>query len=246
MESMPPLPNKGYLEGKESQTLWRLLLEWKLNLRFFPFSFGSWRNSAQNFLCSLLILSFVILAPFSIFHEIDPWFIFIFYFKYKEFFFLTDEWKSAVVRLRDSPLYVGGGIYCLKGCGVDVNMDRGDWCVYSFVPTGLARAIAYHDFVLKLGCSHVPLSDICSLPWSGFLGFVFSFSFFQLSMQAKGYRVGPVYDDVLAMAWFFLELIVKSMALEQTRLLYNTLPLGRCKCKKSFLYLSGLFFGLIV
>lgn len=44
--------------------------------------------------------------------------------------------------------------------------------------------------------------------------------------KAKGYRVGPVYDDVLAMAWFFLELIVKSMALEQTRLLYNTLPLG--------------------
>lgn len=27
--------------------------------------------------------------------------------------------------------------------------------------------------------------------------------------KAKGYRVGPVYDDVLAMAWFFLELIVK-------------------------------------
>ncbi|XP_059634647.1 guanine nucleotide exchange factor SPIKE 1 isoform X2 [Cornus florida] len=44
--------------------------------------------------------------------------------------------------------------------------------------------------------------------------------------KAKGYRVGPVYDDVLAMAWFFLELIVKSMALEQTRLFYHNLPLG--------------------
>ncbi|TXG57710.1 hypothetical protein EZV62_015539 [Acer yangbiense] len=44
--------------------------------------------------------------------------------------------------------------------------------------------------------------------------------------KAKGYRVGPVYDDVLAMAWFFLELIVKSMALEQTRLFYHGLPLG--------------------
>ncbi|KAH9737465.1 Guanine nucleotide exchange factor SPIKE 1 [Citrus sinensis] len=43
---------------------------------------------------------------------------------------------------------------------------------------------------------------------------------------AKGYRVGPVYDDVLAMAWFFLELIVKSMALEQTRLFFHGLPLG--------------------
>ncbi|KAG4170830.1 hypothetical protein ERO13_A12G174201v2 [Gossypium hirsutum] len=43
--------------------------------------------------------------------------------------------------------------------------------------------------------------------------------------KAKGYRVGPVYDDVLAMAWFFLELIVKSMALEQTRLFYHSLPL---------------------
>ncbi|KAL0379335.1 UNVERIFIED_CONTAM: Guanine nucleotide exchange factor SPIKE 1 [Sesamum radiatum] len=41
---------------------------------------------------------------------------------------------------------------------------------------------------------------------------------------AKGYRVGPVYDDVLAMAWFFLELVVKSMALEQTRLFYHNLP----------------------
>lgn len=45
-------------------------------------------------------------------------------------------------------------------------------------------------------------------------------------MQAKGYRVGPVYDDVLAMAWFFLELIVKSMALEKMRLFYHNLPLG--------------------
>ncbi|GAA0149942.1 guanyl-nucleotide exchange factor [Lithospermum erythrorhizon] len=44
--------------------------------------------------------------------------------------------------------------------------------------------------------------------------------------KAKGYRVGPVYDDVLVMAWFFLELIVKSMALEQTRLFYHNLPLG--------------------
>ncbi|KAI4319269.1 hypothetical protein MLD38_032891 [Melastoma candidum] len=44
--------------------------------------------------------------------------------------------------------------------------------------------------------------------------------------KAKGYRVGPVYDDVLAMAWFFLELIVKSMALEQTRLFYHVLSLG--------------------
>lgn len=46
-------------------------------------------------------------------------------------------------------------------------------------------------------------------------------------LQAKGYRVGPVYDDVLAMAWFFLELIVKSMSLEQTRLFFHSLPLGR-------------------
>lgn len=44
--------------------------------------------------------------------------------------------------------------------------------------------------------------------------------------KAKGYRVGPVYDDVLAMAWFFLELIVKSMALEQARSFYHNLPLG--------------------
>ncbi|KAK1318522.1 hypothetical protein QJS10_CPB04g00652 [Acorus calamus] len=44
--------------------------------------------------------------------------------------------------------------------------------------------------------------------------------------KAKGYRVGPVYEDVLAMAWFFLELIAKSMALEQTRLFYQGLPLG--------------------
>ncbi|KAM1004068.1 hypothetical protein ACFX2C_004308 [Malus domestica] len=44
--------------------------------------------------------------------------------------------------------------------------------------------------------------------------------------KAKGYRVGPVYDDVLAMAWFFLELIVKSMALEKMRLFYHNLPLG--------------------
>ncbi|XP_073283618.1 guanine nucleotide exchange factor SPIKE 1 isoform X1 [Primulina huaijiensis] len=44
--------------------------------------------------------------------------------------------------------------------------------------------------------------------------------------KAKGYRVGPVYDDVLAMAWFFLEVIVKSMSLEQTRLFYQNLPSG--------------------
>ncbi|XP_075109550.1 guanine nucleotide exchange factor SPIKE 1 isoform X3 [Nicotiana tabacum] len=44
--------------------------------------------------------------------------------------------------------------------------------------------------------------------------------------KAKGYRVGPVYDDVLAMAWFFLELIVKSMALEQARSFYHNLPSG--------------------
>ncbi|KAL2934079.1 Guanine nucleotide exchange factor SPIKE 1 [Bienertia sinuspersici] len=44
--------------------------------------------------------------------------------------------------------------------------------------------------------------------------------------KAKGYRVGPVYDDVLAMSWFFLELIVKSMALEQIRLFYHNLPSG--------------------
>jgi dedicator of cytokinesis protein 6/7/8 len=48
-------------------------------------------------------------------------------------------------------------------------------------------------------------------------------------LQAKGYRVGPVYDDVLAMAWFFLELIVKSMALEKTRLFYHSLPIGTYK-----------------
>jgi len=45
-------------------------------------------------------------------------------------------------------------------------------------------------------------------------------------LQAKGYRVGPVYDDVLSMAWFFLELIVKSMALEQARLYDHNLPTG--------------------
>ncbi|XP_015967220.1 guanine nucleotide exchange factor SPIKE 1 [Arachis duranensis] len=44
--------------------------------------------------------------------------------------------------------------------------------------------------------------------------------------KAKGYRVGPVYDDVLAMAWFFLELVVKSMALEKTRLFYHSIPIG--------------------
>lgn len=44
--------------------------------------------------------------------------------------------------------------------------------------------------------------------------------------KAKGYRVGPVYDDVLAMAWFFLELIVKSMALEQNKIYSHDIPLG--------------------
>ncbi|GAB2223448.1 hypothetical protein Droror1_Dr00017589 [Drosera rotundifolia] len=44
--------------------------------------------------------------------------------------------------------------------------------------------------------------------------------------KAKGYRVGPVYDDVLAMSWFFLELIVKSMALEQSRIFLHSVPLG--------------------
>lgn len=53
-----------------------------------------------------------------------------------------------------------------------------------------------------------------------------SFNPMKSTLQAKGYRVGPVYDDVLAMAWFFLELIAKSMALEQTRLFYHSLPLG--------------------
>ncbi|XP_019059153.1 PREDICTED: guanine nucleotide exchange factor SPIKE 1 isoform X2 [Tarenaya hassleriana] len=44
--------------------------------------------------------------------------------------------------------------------------------------------------------------------------------------KAKGYRVGPVYDDVLSMAWFFLELVVKSMALEQARHFDHSLPSG--------------------
>eukprot|EP00250_Pteridium_aquilinum_P019527 c24469_g1_i1 orf=329-5872(-) len=44
--------------------------------------------------------------------------------------------------------------------------------------------------------------------------------------KAKGYRVGPVYDDVLSMAWVFLELIVKSMALEQARTYSSSLPVG--------------------
>ncbi|GAQ82020.1 guanine nucleotide exchange factor [Klebsormidium nitens] len=34
---------------------------------------------------------------------------------------------------------------------------------------------------------------------------------------AKGYKVGPVYEDVLSMAWVFLELITKSIALEANR-----------------------------
>ncbi|KAH9556934.1 hypothetical protein CY35_07G058600 [Sphagnum magellanicum] len=44
--------------------------------------------------------------------------------------------------------------------------------------------------------------------------------------KAKGYRVGPVYDDALSMAWVFLELIVKSMALQQSRTCIDNLPLG--------------------
>ncbi|THG22675.1 hypothetical protein TEA_011542 [Camellia sinensis var. sinensis] len=57
--------------------------------------------------------------------------------------------------------------------------------------------------------------------------------------KAKGYRVGPVYDDVLAMAWFFLELIVKSMALEQTRLFYHNIPLVvTLNIKEGFIALS--------
>jgi len=58
--------------------------------------------------------------------------------------------------------------------------------------------------------------------------YILSFYFIITSylLQAKGYRVGPVYDDVLAMSWFFLELIVKSMALEQSCLFYHNLPLG--------------------
>ncbi|KAJ7561812.1 hypothetical protein O6H91_03G042400 [Diphasiastrum complanatum] len=44
--------------------------------------------------------------------------------------------------------------------------------------------------------------------------------------KAKGYRVGPVYDDVLSMAWVFLELIVKSIALEQARVYVDGTPSG--------------------
>ena len=44
------------------------------------------------------------------------------------------------------------------------------------------------------------------------------------------------------MAWFFLELIVKSMALEKTRLFYHSLPLGKLESKHvltgEFLFLS--------
>lgn len=58
------------------------------------------------------------------------------------------------------------------------------------------------------------------------LMFLFSDCCIFNSLQAKGYRVGPVYDDVLAMAWFFLELIVKSMALEQSCLFDHNLPIG--------------------
>lgn len=38
--------------------------------------------------------------------------------------------------------------------------------------------------------------------------------------------MGPVYDDVLSMSWVFLEIIVKSMALEQSRKFADNLPLG--------------------
>lgn len=67
-------------------------------------------------------------------------------------------------------------------------------------------------------------------------------------VQAKGYRVGPVYDDVLAMAWFFLELIVKSMALEKSRLFYHSLSTGIFKFQETyschplcFLFLISMF-----
>jgi hypothetical protein len=51
-------------------------------------------------------------------------------------------------------------------------------------------------------------------------------------VQAKGYRVGPVYDDALSMAWVFLELIVKSMALQQSRTCVDNLPLGKSQISK--------------
>ncbi len=41
--------------------------------------------------------------------------------------------------------------------------------------------------------------------------------------------MGPVYDDALSMAWVFLELIVKSMALQQSRTCIDNLPLGKCR-----------------
>jgi hypothetical protein len=70
-----------------------------------------------------------------------------------------------------------------------------------------------------------------------YICFLLFFSFFEQNnfiVQAKGYRVGPVYDDVLAMAWFFLELIVKSMALEKTRLFYHSLPTGIFKLQETY------------
>ena len=83
--------------------------------------------------------------------------------------------------------------------------------------------------------------------------FVFNFlNRINFIVQAKGYRVGPVYDDVLAMAWFFLELIVKSMALEKTRLFYHNLPTGifefpesySCHLLRWLLLISMLFLHL--
>ncbi len=44
--------------------------------------------------------------------------------------------------------------------------------------------------------------------------------------------MGPVYDDGLSMAWVFLELIVKSMALQQSRTCVDNLPLGKSQISK--------------
>lgn len=52
-----------------------------------------------------------------------------------------------------------------------------------------------------------------------------------------------MYDDVLSMAWVFLELIVKSMALEQSRTYCEALPPGKspsCKIVKSSLKILTL------
>lgn len=63
---------------------------------------------------------------------------------------------------------------------------------------------------------------------------------FVVMTQAKGYRVGPVYDDVLSMAWVFLELIVKSMALEQSRTYSEALPPGMSRCFTSSLLVKRI------